>query len=142
MTTALAALVLFSVGGCGRPSREQLVQEQVAAMNEVTSVLNSITNDASADAALPRLEKAVGRLVTANDRSEAASKTQPQPKDANQAMQQLNDPQVQQAVKQLMDAGLAMAAAAMQAETKAPGKAAQIRAVMEKVNKTQSRGGS
>jgi hypothetical protein len=142
MTGTLAALVLFSFGGCGQPSREQLVQEQVAAMNEVTSVLNTIQDDATADAALPRLEKAANRLATANDRSERAANSQPQPKDADQAMKQLNDPQIQQVLTQLMEAGLTMATAEMQAEAKAPGKAAQLRAVLQKVNKTKSGGGA
>ena len=103
-------------------------------MNEVTSVLNTIQNDASAESALPRLEKATSRLAAANERTEKFAKAQPQPTDPNQAMQQLNDPQNQQIVKQLMDAGMSMANAEMQAESKAPGKAAQIRALVQKAN--------
>jgi hypothetical protein len=141
MTSALAALVLFGFAGCGKPSDEQLVQEQVAAMNEVTSVLNTIQNDATAEAALPRLEKAVSRLAAANERTDKARAAKPQPKDPNQAMQQLNDPKAQQAVQQLMDAGFAMAAAAVQAQQKAPGKAAQIAAVMQKAD-TKPKGGN
>ncbi len=130
VTTALAALVLFSFG-CGKPSQEQLVQEQVAAMNEVTSVLNTIDSDASAEAALPRLEKAVNRLAAANER---AAKTQPKSTDPSKAMEALNDPKVQQVVRQLMDAGMSMAAAAMKAQAKAPRKAEQIRATIEKAS--------
>ncbi len=88
MTTALAALMLFSFGGCAKASPEQLVQEQVAAMNEVTSVLNTIESDSSAEAALPRLEKATSRLAAANER---AAQTQPKGADSTKAMQQLND---------------------------------------------------
>jgi hypothetical protein len=121
-------LVLCGVGGCQK-SQEQLVRDQVGAMREVTAVLESIQDDASAQRALPKLEKAAARLKAAND---AALRSQPKGGDPNKAFEKLNDPKVQAHVRELMEAGLKMMGAQMQAVQKAPGKADQIQAVLRK----------
>jgi hypothetical protein len=121
-------LALCGVAGC-KKSQEQLVRDQVGAMREVTAVLESIQDDASAQRALPRLEKAAARLQAAN---EAALRSQPKGGDPNKAFEKLNDPKVQAHVRELMEAGLKMMGAQMQALQKAPGKADQIQAVLRK----------
>jgi hypothetical protein len=124
-----AALVaLCAVSGC-RKTQEQLVRDQANAMHEVTAVLDSIQDDASAQRALPKLEKAAARLKAAND---AALRSQPKGGDPNKAFEKLNDPKVQGYVRDLMEAGLKMMGAQMQAVQKAPGKADQIQAVLRK----------
>jgi hypothetical protein len=125
---AVLLLALCIAGGCQK-SQEQLVRDQVNAMHEVTAVLESIQDDASAQRALPKLEKAAARLKAAND---AARRSQPKGGDPNKAFEKLNDPKVQAHVRELMDAGLKLVGAQLQAIQKAPGKADQIQAVLRK----------
>lgn len=123
---AFAAVLLFAAGCPMMKSPQALMEEQVAAMNEVTSVLDGITDDATAAAAMPRLDKAAARLRAAN---EAARQTQtgksgrqPTPEEMNRALEM---------AKPLMDAGLRMTAAALKAQVKAPLHAAKIKQVLD-----------
>jgi hypothetical protein len=119
-------ILLCGMSGC-KKSPEQLGRDQVAAMNEASAVLESIQDDASAQRALPQLEKAAARARAANEavmRSWARGGGQ----------KALDDPKVTAQINQLTQAGLKMAGAQMQAMQRAPGKAAQIRAIMDKVN--------
>jgi hypothetical protein len=123
----VVVLLLCGVSGC-KKSAEQLSREQVAAMNEATAVLESIQDDASAQRSLPKLEKAAARARAANEavmRSWARGGGQ---------QKALDDPNVTAQINQLTQAGMKMAGAQMQAMQRAPGKAAQIRAIMDKVN--------
>jgi hypothetical protein len=132
VTCGALLLVLCAAGGC-KKSQEQLVRDQLDAMHEATAVLESIQDDASAQRALPKLEKAAARLRAANA---AALRSQPKGGDPNKALEKLNDPKVQAQVRQLMEAGLKMMGAQMQAVQRAPGNAEQIAAIMRKANVT------
>jgi hypothetical protein len=124
----VALLLLYGASGC-RKSFDQLARDQIAAINEVTAVLESIQDDASAQRALPRLERAAARLKAAND---AARRSQPRGGDPNKAFEKLNDPKVQAHIKQVIEAGFKMMAAQMQAVQKAPGTADRIQAILLK----------
>ncbi len=50
----LACLLLLSVAGCGR-SPEALISRQVALLDETAETLSTITDDASAQSAAPKL---------------------------------------------------------------------------------------
>jgi hypothetical protein len=66
--------LLLAVAGCARDSADAIITEQIAAMEEVITVLDSIKDDASAAAAMPRLEKACARARRAHERAEATPK--------------------------------------------------------------------
>ena len=128
-----AALLLLLSGAAGcRRSPEQLGEDQLAAIREVTGILEGIHDDASAQAALPRLEKAAARLGTINEQASKAK-----PLGEKEAVQKLNDPQTQQKIQELMQVSVQMMQAQMQAELKAPGRRAQIEAAMKKANMSQ-----
>jgi hypothetical protein len=128
------ALLLCGVSGC-KKSPEQLAREQVAAMNEATAVLESIQDDASAQRALPKLEKAAARIRAANEATMRSwGRDRSSGGDPSKAFEKLNDPKVQAQVNQLMEAGLKLMGAQMQAVQRAPGKAAQIQAILNKAN--------
>jgi hypothetical protein len=127
---ALFALLLPALcvaGGC-KKSPEQLARDQVAAMNEAAAVLESIQDDASAQQALPKLEKAAARIRAAN---EATMRSWSQGGSSSKPFEKLNDPKVQQQIKELTQAGVRLLGAQMQAMQRAPGKAAQIQAIMD-----------
>jgi hypothetical protein len=121
-----AALLVFGVGGCGS-SEERLAKDQLSTMREMTTLLEGITDDASAQTALPKLEKAATRLGAINEK--LASR---KPESEAKPMERLKDPQTQQQIRELTEAGLKLMAAQMQAVTRVPGKAEQIRAAMRK----------
>jgi hypothetical protein len=130
----VALLLLGGVSGC-KKGPEQLAREQVAAMNEATAVLESIQDDASAQRALPKLEKAAARIRAANEATMRSWGRNRSPSgDPSKAFEKLNDPKVQAQVNQLMEAGLNLMGAQMQAMQRAPGKAAQIQAILNKAN--------
>ena len=127
----LCVIVVAFVTGCPNlkpKSAQELIEEQVAAMNGVTAVLDEIVSDQAAVAAIPRLEKAAARLKAAND---AAARTQPKgghqptPEEMNQAMA---------AAAPLVDAALRMALAAQKAQMNAPKSAAKIRQAIEPIS--------
>jgi hypothetical protein len=120
-------LLLGGVSGC-KKSPEQLGRDQVAAMNEAAAVLESIQDDASAQRALPKLEKAAARIRAAN---EATIRSWSQRGNSNKPFEKLNDPKVQEQIKELTQAGARVLGAQMQAMQRAPGKAAQIQAIMD-----------
>ena len=128
------ALLLCGVSGC-KKSPEQLAREQVAAMNEATAVLESIQDDASAQRALPKLEKAAARIRAANEATMRSwGRNRSAGGDPTKAFEKLNDPKVQEQIRQLTEAGFKLMAAQMQAVQRAPGKAAQIQAILNKAN--------
>jgi predicted DNA-binding transcriptional regulator YafY len=118
------AVLLCGVCGC-KKSPEQLGREEVAAMNEAAAVLESIQDDASAQRALPKLEKASARIRAAN---EATMRSWSQGGNQNKSP---NDPKVQEQIKQLTQAGARVLGAQMQATQRAPGQAARIQAIMD-----------
>lgn len=124
MSRILPGVVLLLLAAGCQKGPEALVQDQLAGMKEITTTLDGITDDASAEAAMPKLEKAVARLKAANL---AASRTgrrgggQPTPEEINRAMEM---------AKPLMEAGLAMTASAMKAQMKAPRHAARIAEIL------------
>ena len=121
MFRVLACLVLLvGFSGC-KKSAQALMDDQVAAMKGVTAALDEIADDASAAAALPKLERAATRLKSANLASARTANSggnrQVTPEEMNRAMEM---------VKPMMEAGLTMAATALKAQAKAPRHAAKI----------------
>ncbi len=60
---ALTGVLLIGVSGCGSSP----AKEQVAALNEMTSILEGIKDDNSAQQALPKLEKAADKAREAGE---------------------------------------------------------------------------
>ena len=105
-----AFVLVFATGCPFVKSPQALVEDQVAGMNGVTTILDEITDDTTAAAAMPRLEKAAARLRAANEAArltQTGSGRQPTQEEMNRAME---------LAKPLMDAGLRMTAAAMKAQ--------------------------
>jgi hypothetical protein len=68
---ALCGLVLLcGIGGC-KSKHEALADDAMALMNEMVDVLESVTDDASAQAAVAKLEKIGGRMKELQERSKA-----------------------------------------------------------------------
>lgn len=124
MIRVLACLVvLIGFAGC-KKGAQALMDDQLAAMKGVTAVLDEITDDGAAAAALPKLERAAARLKAANQasaRTATSSNRQVTPEELNRAMEM---------VKPMMEAGLAMTASALKAQAKAPQHAAKIAAIV------------
>jgi hypothetical protein len=108
------ALVLSGVVGCGGSSA---AKDQVAAVNEMASILEGIKDDKSADEALPKLEKAADKAREAGERV-ASSK--------------LSADEASKYAKDLGDAQTKMSSAAAKAAMAAPSKSKQITAALAK----------
>lgn len=67
-------LLVSNTSGCGGANgtnADSLYKEQMAAMNDCAIILESVKDDASADEAIPKLEKAHGRMREARDKLHA-----------------------------------------------------------------------
>ena len=110
------ACLLLAVAGCGRDTPESLIREQTAAMEEICTVLDSIKDDATAEAAMPRLEKACQRARRAHERAAAARHTltsaDPMPDKAT--------------IQALVQVTMRMVTSALRAQSVAPQHAAKI----------------
>ncbi len=107
------ALVMALLPGC-KKSATALMEDQLAAMKGVTAVLETIQDDATAEAALPKLESAAARLKSAN---KAAARTATS---GNRDASPENIQKAMEMAKPLIDAGMQMTVAAMTAQGKAP----------------------
>lgn len=117
-------LALVGLAGCGgAQSGEDVAREQINAMNEMAALLEGITSDASADAAMPKLKAAAERVRRANQRAEATARPVADARAPDQ-----------QTVKEMIDAGLRLAQAALKAQLAARGRAEQIKAVCDKAD--------
>jgi hypothetical protein len=91
------ALTSVSCGGSGSGRPDQTMQEQIALLNELTGVAANIRDDASAEAALPELDRVLDRVVAINKkwksyetgtREKMTAKYQHELRQANQRLSQ------------------------------------------------------
>jgi len=103
-----AALLPGALTGCGSASAGK---DQLAAVNEMTSILEGIKDEKSAEAALPGLEKAADKAREAGEKV---------------ASGKLSESDASKYMKEMMEAQTKMQAAAMKAASAAKGKSKQI----------------
>jgi hypothetical protein len=118
----IALVVLSALAGCsGGGGAESLMNEQIKTMNELSGVLEGIKDDASADAAVPKLEKLALQIKELDKKGKDIKVSA----DEKKKLEEKFKGQLEEAVKRLM-------AASVGAGMKAPAKAKQIQAAMEK----------
>lgn len=66
MVLGIGAVLLASVSGCGGSAPDALMKEQLAGMQEAAAILETIKDESSAEAALPKLEKVAARVEATN----------------------------------------------------------------------------
>jgi hypothetical protein len=75
----LGVALLGGLSGCGTkappPGKKDPLAEKIAAINKVTSILEGIKDDATAEAALPRLEKPVTQFQEAGKKLKSMMST-------------------------------------------------------------------
>lgn len=112
-TMALLAAVIPTASLAAAPASEteeaylQIGQEAVSLINELTEVLNSVTDRESADAAVPRVQEVIAKLQEMRKRAEAL----PAPGGEHEALfrDNLNSAEVRTAVQSFMLAMLNLA---------------------------------
>jgi hypothetical protein len=113
------AAVLCGVSGCGS-SPDGIVKDNIAAMNEVSTALDSIKDDASADAAIPKIQKGMQRLKDNTKKLEEMKMSEEDKKKLMEA----NDKPMKEAMEKMLKAGFSGPA-------KAPNKAKEIMNAMK-----------
>jgi hypothetical protein len=108
----LAFVLVSGIAGCGSAAKDQL-----AAINEMTSILDGIKDDKSAGDALPKLEKAADK---AREAGEKVSSSKMSEGDATKYM------------KEVLDAQTKMQVSAVKACAAAKGKSKEIQAAIAK----------
>jgi hypothetical protein len=111
----------FGLGGCGSKA-ENAFKESIAAVNEMAQAFESVKDDASADAAIPRLQKAAQRFQDIA-KQRAALKLDPS---EEKRLQEQYMPEMSKAMQKLI-------VAATSAAFKAPKKARDMTAALAKV---------
>ncbi len=105
----LAVSMVAFMAGCKRTA-DDVVDDTIGALNDLTEVLKDVKDKASAEAAKPKIEKIVARAKDLQKEGEAMEKEMS--KEENEALEKEYKPQVEKAV------------AAMQAEMMRIGQAA------------------
>lgn len=111
-TLTLVFVVAAGVSGCGSAAKDQ-----VAAINEMTTILDGIKDDQSADEALPKLEKAA-------DKARAAAE--------KVASGKMSESDATKYLKESLEAQTKMQTAATKACSSAKGKSKEILAAIAK----------
>jgi hypothetical protein len=120
----------LAVGGASADPMA-LSREQLQAIEEMTTILEKIKDDAAAAAVLPDLRKAAARLRAVNEKMMAL---QSEDTDPEAAAAKLNDPAIQKQIEKVIDAAGRMTDANLQAQLKAPGKRREIQATCDSAN--------
>src|SRR5690348_1314549 len=108
-----ACLLLGGLMGCGSSG----TTDQIAAVNEMATILDGVKDDKSAEEALPKLEKAADKARVAGEKV-ASSK--------------LSESEATKYAKELSEAQSKMSASAMKATLAAPKKSKDISAALAK----------
>jgi hypothetical protein len=128
---ALGVALLGGLGGCGgndpMSEKKDPLSQKVAAVRQITTLLEGIKDDASAEAAFPRLEKAVARFQEAGKKFDSLMSSSKE--EANQL--------IEKHVVDLAEGLVKVQAAAAKAGKAAPGKKDQIMAVLNKEDTTK-----
>ena len=75
--TCAVLTIFFLASGCSKPTHESVQKDRIGKINELTAILKSITDEASANAAVPKI-KAVGEEMKAlNQKADALPKLSP-----------------------------------------------------------------
>jgi hypothetical protein len=109
-----ALLLSSGLTGCGSSA----TKNQLAAVNEMTSILEGIKDDKSAEEALPKLEKAADNARTAGEKIVSGGA--------------MSESEAAKYAKEIMEAQVKMQAAAMKAAMAAKGKSKQITEALAK----------
>ena len=118
----LALVLLCGVSGCGSSEAEEAAKDLIATMNELTAILNGIKDDASADAAIPKIEKQAEKMSVLNRKMKLNKLTAEEDKKLEEKYR-----------AQVAEAGKKLAGAMASAIQKAPRKAQQILAAVSRV---------
>jgi hypothetical protein len=79
-TVSLALVLAAGLSGCGDSSAESAMKDMIAALNGLAESLESVKDDASADAALPQIRKAAQRVAAAAEKLQNQKVTQDEEK--------------------------------------------------------------
>jgi len=125
--SCVLALALLAAAGCGSGNLGSTPQEtskfQVDNLKDMKTTLETIKDDATASAALPKLEQAVARQNALKKKMESYNLSM---EDAFKVMQNT--------AGEMANTGMAVAVAELNAVQKAPGKAGEIAAVFQKMS--------
>ncbi len=121
MTLGLALALGVAQNGSGADSAEGILKDMLATMKEMTATLESIKDDASAEAAIPKLEKLSFRMKELMDKGKAL-KLSPQ---EEKKLQDKFKAQTEEAMKKLIKASAS-------AGFNAPARAQKIAAAIQK----------
>jgi hypothetical protein len=67
----LAATLMLALAGCGSDSHEKVVDDAIAAMQELVDVLKTVDDEESAEAAKAKVEKIAAKMKKIGERYEA-----------------------------------------------------------------------
>jgi hypothetical protein len=109
-----AFVLLGSLSGCGSSAGK----DQLAAVNEMASILEGIKDDKSAEEALPKLEKAADKARAAGEKVTAGGA--------------MSESEATKYAKEMADAQTKLMAASMKAAMAAKGKSKEISAALAK----------
>jgi hypothetical protein len=129
---ALTLALLMAVGGCGGgvgnlgSTPQETSKLQMDNLKEIKTTLETIQDDATASAALPKLEKSVARQNALKKKMDSYSLS------IDDGLKLMKEN-----ASEMMSTGMALALVQLQAVQKAPGKAADIQAVMQKMSDGQ-----
>jgi hypothetical protein len=119
--------VVSAATGCGGSSADSLMKDELANMKDVASILEGIKDDSSAEAALPKLEKAADRAAELSKKAEALKLSDEQKKQL-EARYKTEAQGLSHKVFTLMT----------EAQGKAPQKAKQLQALMPRLGYAQT----
>jgi hypothetical protein len=123
LTFGFGLVLVGGLSGCGGSGgAESTFKEMISAINEMAQVYESIKDEASADAALPRLQKAAARYRESANKMKAIKVT----KSEDDRLEKQFKPELDKARTKLQQA-------IMNAALKAPKKAQEIIAALAKV---------
>ena len=74
LSIAIIMLASFVLTGCGGDSAENVAKDMVANLNEMASILTSVTDEASAKAAVPKIEAVREKMRECAKRAKAVGK--------------------------------------------------------------------
>jgi hypothetical protein len=117
----LALFIVCGFSGCGSGGPEAQVKEMISLLNQLSDALESIKDDASADAAIPKIESIAEKLSALGKRMKEEKPSKEEDKRLQEKYQ-----------KEVMDAQQRMQKAIVSAALKAPGKAMKLQEAFKK----------
>lgn len=123
----IVLVVILGVSAGCKKSAETLAVDQIKAMDGVTAILEEIKDDSSAESAIPRLEKAVDRMV---DASRAAARSQ----NIRSGSQAEAEHILKNVAPKMFEAAGRLTGAAMKAQVAAPRHAAKIAEIIKRTD--------